>query len=137
MATFRKSAIVLGVTMSAIFASNAFAIGSKADCEYEGGETFNINGDLICVIPVREEAFHGEEYDGMQLGVKDCEGDVIADGVFCRMTLIKAPKKTPAETGVGLKAGDIVNEKGEKVMDASKATEMAKDAKKAAKDAAN
>ena len=136
MATFRKSAIAIGVTMSAIFASNAFAVGSKADCEYEGGEAFNLpDGAQVCIIQIRGEEYHGEEYDGNQLGVKSCEGDLIGDGLFCKITLVEGKKKvelTPEEAGVGLKAGDVVNEKGEKVTDALPAV-SAKNAKKALK----
>lgn len=109
MTKFRLGAIVAGAAMTAVFAGNAFAIDSKAACEYEGGETFTINGDLVCVVPIRGEEFHGEEYDDAQLGVKECEGDLIGDDLFCKITIKKGKKKitpptaeitqAPAETG--------------------------------------
>ncbi len=97
MAQFRLTAIAAATALTAMFASSAFAIDSKAACEYEGGETFTIYGDLVCVVPIRAEEFHGEEYDDAQLGVKTCEGKLIGDGQFCRITLIEGKKPVPAE----------------------------------------
>lgn len=127
MAKFRLGAIVMGAAMTAVFAGNAFAIESKADCEYQGGETFNINNDLICVIPIRAEEFHGEEYDDAQLGVKECDGTLIGDGLFCKLILTKGKKVTP-------KTADAVETAVETVKD--KAEEAAADTKKSMMDQA-
>lgn len=102
MAKFRMGAMIAGVAVTLAAAGNAFAIESKADCEYEGGEVFNIpvSEAVVCIVPIRAEQFHGEEYDGEQLGVKDCTGDEIQGGEFCRITLVKgktAKSKAEAE----------------------------------------
>ena len=126
MTKFRRGAFTTAAALTTIFAGNAFAIDSKAACEYEGGETFNINGDLICVVPLRGEEFHGEEYDDAQLGVKECQGDLIGDDLFCRITIKKGPKKPVVE----------ITQAPEDAMKDVKA-DMKKDGEKAMKDAAD
>ena len=96
MAKFRLGAMVTGFALAISVAGNALAVGSKADCEYEGGEVFTLpNEAQVCVIQIRAEAYHGEEYDGQQLGVKECEGDLIGDGLFCKITLKEGKKPAP------------------------------------------
>ena len=75
----------------AAFALPAAAVTSAADCEYEGGEVFDVAGAKVCMVPIRAEEFHGEEYDGQQLGVKECNGEVAMDGGWCKITLVAAP----------------------------------------------
>lgn len=102
MAKFRLGATAIGFAVALTAAGNAFAIGSKADCEYEGGEVFTLpNEAQVCVIQVRAEAYHGEEYDGQQLGVKECEGDLIGDGLFCKITLKEGKKPVVAPAAEG------------------------------------
>lgn len=134
MAKFRLSAMVMGVAMTAIFAGNAFAINGKADCEYEGGETFDMpNGAVVCVIQIRQEEYHGEEYDGAQLGVKSCDkGVMLEDGLFCKLTLKEGRKlvTTPAEAEAAAEtsvetASDkkpAMKDTGDKVIDKVKTT---------------
>ncbi len=111
MTKFRLGTVVMGAALTTLFASHAFAIDSKASCEYEGGEAFTIAGDLVCVVPIRAEEFHGEEYDDAQLGVKECEGDLIGDGVFCKIMLIEGKKKVSApEQAVEAKMDDTKKE---------------------------
>lgn len=110
MAIFRTGAMVVSAAMTLGLAGSAFAIDSKASCEYEGGETFDMpNGAVVCVIQLRPEAYHGEEYDDAQLGVKSCdEGEMLEDGLFCKITLVKGKKvmEKPAEMSAVITAGD-------------------------------
>ena len=82
-----------GFLFAAFAAAPAGAVTSAADCEYEGGEVFDVNGAKICMVPIRAEEFAGEEYDGQQLGVKVCDGDTVMDGQWCKVTLVPAPAK--------------------------------------------
>ncbi len=93
MKNLRLGAILAGVTVMT-FATPAFAIGSEADCEYEGGSVFDLpTGDQVCLVQIREEAYRNDPtYDGQQLGVSECTGDVISNGLFCKITLREAPK---------------------------------------------
>ncbi len=101
MTKLRLGAAALGLSIAAFSAVSASAISSKADCEYEGGQVFNVNGATVCVVAIRPAAYTEEIYDGQQLGVKECTGEKIGDGAFCKITLIAAPEKVsppaPAE----------------------------------------
>ncbi len=97
MKNLHLGAILAGITVMT-FATPAFAIGSEADCEYEGGSVFDLpTGDQVCLVQIREEAYRNDPtYDGQQLGVSECTGDVISNGLFCKITLRAAPKvQTP------------------------------------------
>jgi len=98
MAKLRLAATVAALTLAA-FAAPAFAqVSSAADCEYEGGEIFNVQGATVCLVQIRPEEYRDNEaYDGQQLGVNSCDGDVLNNGVFCKITLVPAPPK-PAVT---------------------------------------
>lgn len=103
MAKLRLSAAIVGLAMTAAFASPASAIGNKADCNYEGGTTFNMpDGALVCVVQIRPEEYRDNElYDGQQLGVNTCEGEELNDGLFCKIVLVEGKKPeltTPAES---------------------------------------
>lgn len=97
MGKLSLTVMALGAAMSFGALANAQEVKSNADCEYEGGEIFSLpTGAEVCVIQIRGEEYHGEEYDGAQLGVKVCDGEVIGDGLFCKVTLKEAP--APVET---------------------------------------
>ncbi len=98
MNKFRFSASAL-VLIVAAFAAPAFAqISSAADCEYEGGEIFNVQGATVCLVQIRPEEYRDNEaYDGQQLGVNTCDGDTLSNGVFCKITLVPAPPKPKVE----------------------------------------
>jgi len=98
MAKLRLAATAAALTLAA-FAAPAFAqVSSQADCEYEGGEIFNVQGATVCLVQIRPEEYRDNEaYDGQQLGVNSCPGDVLNNGVFCKITLVAAPPK-PAVT---------------------------------------
>jgi len=98
MSKFRFGAVALGLTFAA-FAAPAFAqVSSAADCEYEGGEVFNVQGATVCLVQIREEEYRDNEaYDGQQLGVSACEGDTLNNGLFCKITLVPAPPKPKIE----------------------------------------
>jgi hypothetical protein len=133
MAKFRLSAMAAGFAMSVAFAGSAFAIESKADCEYEGGEVFNVAKDVICVVPMRAEEFHSEVYDGEQLGVKDCNGDEIAGGQFCKITLVKGEPDKPTTAKEAAERVRQLNEEAKaEAAAADKAEKKARRAVKAA-----
>lgn len=98
MGNLRLAATATALTLAA-FAAPAFAqVSSAADCEYEGGEVFNVQGATVCLVQIRPEEYRDDEaYDGQQLGVNSCNGTTINDGVFCKITLVPAPPK-PAVT---------------------------------------
>ena len=103
MAKLRLVATAAALTVAA-FAAPAFAqVSSAADCEYEGGEIFNVQGASVCLVQIRPEEYRDNEaYDGQQLGVSECNGDVINNGVFCKITLVPAPPKPVVEAPVEL-----------------------------------
>lgn len=84
-------AAAAGIAFAA-FAMPASAVTSAADCEYEGGEVFDVAEGKVCMVPIRAEEFHGEEYDGQQLGIKDCNGEETMEGAWCKIVLVPAPK---------------------------------------------
>lgn len=86
-------------TFALSLASPAFAaseIKNAADCEFEGGTMTNVKGSDYCIVPIRPEEYKGEEYDGNQLGVVDCPGDKLNDGVFCAYPVtVREEEATP------------------------------------------
>jgi len=113
MTKLRIGVAALGLSIAALTAVSASAIGSKADCEYEGGQVFAVNGATVCVVAIRPAEYSEEIYDGQQLGVKECKGEEIGDGAFCKITLVAAPEKVsppaPAQ-GEAVEAEDAVEE---------------------------
>ena len=103
MAKLRLVATAAALTVAA-FAAPAFAqVSSAADCDYEGGEIFNVQGATVCLVQIRPEEYRDNEaYDGQQLGVNSCPGDVLNNGVFCKITLVAAPPKPVVEQPVEL-----------------------------------
>ena len=103
MANLRLAATAAALTLAA-FAAPAFVqVSSVADCEYEGGEIFNVQGATVCLVQIRPEEYRDNEaYDGQQLGVNKCEGAVLNNGVFCKITLVAAPPKPVTATPVEL-----------------------------------
>lgn len=98
MGKLRLAATAAALTVAA-FAAPAFAqISSAADCNYEGGEVFNVQGATVCLVQIRPEEYRDNEvYDGQQLGVNECNGDTLSNGTFCKITLVPAPAKPEAE----------------------------------------
>ena len=87
-----------GFALAAFATTSASAqIVSNADCEYEGGEVFNVAEGTVCVVPVRPAEFSGEAYDGQQLGITECNGMDLNDGAFCKIVLVPAPAKPEVE----------------------------------------
>lgn len=94
MGKLRLAATAAALTVAA-FAAPAFAqVSSAADCDYEGGEVFNVQGATVCLVQIRPEEYRDNEaYDGQQLGVSECNGDTLSNGTFCKITLVPAPPK--------------------------------------------
>ena len=85
MCKIRLAAAAAAFTL-ATFATPALAqITSAAECDYEGGEVFNVEGATVCIVQIRPEEYRDDEaYDGQQLGVSECSGDVLNNGLFCK-----------------------------------------------------
>lgn len=101
MGKLRLAATAAALTVAA-FAAPAFAqVSSAADCDYEGGEVFNVQGATVCLVQIRPEEYRDNElYDGQQLGVSTCNGDTLSNGTFCKITLVPAPAKPKVEETV-------------------------------------
>ena len=101
MGKLRLAATAAALTVAA-FAAPAFAqVSSAADCDYEGGEVFNVQGATVCLVQIRPEEYRDNEaYDGQQLGVNECNGDTLSNGTFCKITLVPAPPKPEVEMTV-------------------------------------
>lgn len=94
MANLRLAATAAALTLAAIAAPAFAQVSSVADCEYEGGEIFNVQGATVCIVQIRPEEFRDNEaYDGQQLGVNSCNGSELNNGLFCKITLVPAPAK--------------------------------------------
>ena len=103
MAKLRLVATAAALTVAAVAATAFAQVSSAADCEYEGGEIFNVQGATVCLVQIRPEEYRDNEaYDGQQLGVNSCPGDVLNNGVFCKITLVAAPPKPVVEQPVEL-----------------------------------
>ena len=63
--------------------ANRIVIENAEQCEAEGGTFF----ETFCIVPVRPEEFHGEEYDNAGLGVIGCSGTLVNDDEYCRIDL--------------------------------------------------
>ena len=101
MGKLRLGAVALGLTVAAFAAPSFAQVSSAADCEYEGGEIFNVQGATVCLVQIRPEEYRDNEiYDGQQLGVSTCNGDTLNNGLFCKITLVPAPPKPEVEEPV-------------------------------------
>ena len=114
MGKFRLAVSATALTLAA-FAAPSFAdVSSAADCEYEGGEVFNVQGATVCLVQIRPEEYRDNEaYDGQQLGVNKCTGQEINDGVFCKITLVAAPPKPAVEAPVEVEPVELSDVPGE------------------------
>ncbi|MEE9273277.1 MAG: hypothetical protein V3U57_08435 [Robiginitomaculum sp.] len=77
--------IAVGV-MALTVAVPAFAgskISNTSDCQFEGGTMTNVKGSDYCLVQIRPKEYSGVEYDGNQLGIVDCPGNKLNDGLFC------------------------------------------------------
>ena len=101
MGKFHLAVSAAALTLAAVAAPAFAEVSSAADCEYEGGEVFNVQGATVCLVQIRPEEYRDNEaYDGQQLGVNQCNGKTINDGIFCKITLVPAPPKPAVEEPV-------------------------------------
>lgn len=114
MGKFRLAVSATALTLAA-FAAPSFAdVSSAADCEYEGGEVFNVQGATVCLVQIRPEEYRDNEaYDGQQLGVNKCTGEKINDDIFCKITLVPAPPKPAVETPAAVEPVELTDVAGE------------------------
>jgi len=100
MAKFLLGAIATTIAATAIMATPAHAISNDAECASEGGTMVNVKNSDFCLVPIRPEAYRDEIYDGNQLGVVDCPGNKLNDGLYCMYPVTIRPepaKATPVE----------------------------------------
>lgn len=121
------------MTAMPMTASAASDIKSATDCEFEGGSMTNVKGSDYCLVQIRPEEYAGAEYDGNQLGVVDCPGSKLNDGLFCMYPVTVANTAMPAATIVA-PADEKVTEMAEEKTLVDEVVEVVKDeAEKTAK----
>lgn len=128
MANLRMGAVIAGVIMTAAFALPASAdIESKADCEYEGGKVFDMPDEAkVCIVQIRPEEYRNDEvYDGQQLGINECKGVELNEGLYCKITLVegKKPKMTSKSEMEARAAAETAKAADESVDNAKKIVE--------------
>ncbi|MBL4869590.1 MAG: hypothetical protein JKX72_01415 [Robiginitomaculum sp.] len=77
------SIVALSLTTIPMTAAAGSTIANASDCQFEGGTMTNVKGSDYCLVSIRPKEYSGAEYDGNQLGVVDCPGSKLNDGVFC------------------------------------------------------
>lgn len=134
MSKFKMGVTAAGFALIA-FASPAFAIGSGSDCNGEGGTMVNVKGSDFCLVPIRPEEYKDEIYDGNQLGVVDCPGNKLNDGMYCMypVTLRGNATSKANEMNAAKTDGATVIQKP---MPATEAAPMTRSEERAAKKAA-
>ncbi len=130
MSKFLLGAVATAITATAIMATPAHAISNDGECASEGGTMVNVKGSDFCLVPIRPEAYRDEIYDGNQLGVTECPGNKLNDGLYCMypVTIRPAPTSTAATTLEATPASDVATDAvnsaadamEEKVMDKAK-----------------
>lgn len=139
---FTLAGAVFAATLMTALPMTAHAasdIKSATDCDFEGGSMTNVKGSDYCLVQIRPEEYAGEAYDGNQLGVVDCPGNKLNDGLFCMypVTLAKSAitvAPTVASTAENAEEKTLADEVVEVVKDeAEKAAK--KETKKKAKKA--
>lgn len=119
------------VALALSFAAPSMAetvIKNADGCTFEGGTMVNVKGSDYCLVQIRPEEYSGEEYDGNQLGVVDCPGDKLNEGLFCMypVTIRPQPMKPDEVPAAATTPASSVTDA---VVDAvkDKAEDMAKD----------
>ncbi|NNE57723.1 MAG: hypothetical protein HKN36_06410 [Hellea sp.] len=127
MAKFILGAVATSIAATAFFAASASAITNDRECTSEGGTMVKVKGSDYCLVPIRDEAYQDEIYDGNQLGVTECPGDELNDGLYCMYPVTIRPEVTDASstttTDTGTSLADVIVDEA---VDAGK--DMAKDA---------
>ncbi len=142
MSKLKTGVVAAGFTLMA-FASPAFAIGSAAECESEGGDMLNVKGSDFCLVPIRPDEYKDPIYDGNQLGVVNCPGNKLNDGVYCMYPVtLRDGAKAASSTSMTDISSDTMTEtaapmtRSEERAAKKAQKEAEKAAKKAAKEAA-
>jgi hypothetical protein len=87
------------VALALTFAAPAAAetnIKNAEDCSFEGGTMVNVKNSDYCLVQIRPEEYSGTEYDGNQLGIVECPGDKLNEGLFCMYPVTIRPQSTEA-----------------------------------------
>jgi len=91
------ASVALALTFAAPAAADS-TIKNADDCSFEGGTMVNVKNSDYCLVQIRPEEYSSSDYDGNQLGVVECPGDKLNDGLFCMypVTIRPAPAKVEA-----------------------------------------
>lgn len=111
LSTILNGSIFAGAMMVASFAVPAYAdttIKNASDCQFEGGSMTQIKGSDYCLVAIRPAEYADAAYDGNQLGVVDCPGDKLNDGVFCMYPVTIRASTVKASESVSQPAMDAV-----------------------------
>lgn len=103
--------IFAGAMMATSFAVPAYAdttIKNASDCQFEGGSMTQIKGSDYCLVAIRPAEYADAAYDGNQLGIVDCPGDKLNEGVFCMYPVTILPSTVKASESVSHPAMDAV-----------------------------
>lgn len=98
--------IVMASTSFSLPALAAPGINDADDCKFEGGTMTNVKGSDYCLVQIRPKEYAGEEYDGNQLGVVDCPGSKLNDGVFCMYPVTVKKPAAPASSLLDMVQGN-------------------------------
>lgn len=100
-------------------AQSQSTIKNAEDCTFEGGTMVNVKNSDYCLVQIRPEEYSGEEYDGNQLGIVECPGDKLNDGLFCMYPVTIRPQPAAAEVTPAVEAAPV-----EPVVEAAPAESM-------------
>ncbi|NNC38661.1 MAG: hypothetical protein EX271_07280 [Acidimicrobiales bacterium] len=93
------ASLVLALTFAAPAAAES-TIKNAEDCSFEGGTMVNVKNSDYCLVQIRPEEYSGAEYDGNQLGIVECPGDKLNDGLFCMYPVTIRPQPVKAAPAV-------------------------------------
>lgn len=98
--------IMMASTALSVPALAGSNINNANDCQFEGGTMTNVKGSDYCLVQIRPKEYSGTEYDGNQLGVVDCPGNKLNDGIFCMYPVTVKKTATPASSLLGMVQGN-------------------------------
>lgn len=126
---FTLAGAVFAATLMTAMPMTAFAasdIKSASDCQFEGGSMVKVKGSDYCLVQIRPEEYAGTEYDGNQLGVVECPGSKLNDGMFCMYPVTLAQSATSVAPSVMPSVTPVVETAEEKTL-ADELVDIAKD----------
>lgn len=105
------ASVALALTFAAPAAAQSQStIKNSDDCSYEGGTMVNVKNSDYCLVQIRPEEYSSADYDGNQLGVVECPGDKLNDGLFCMYPVTIRPQTVPTSVAPTVEAAPVVTE---------------------------